>query len=99
MNTTSKRGKRISYTREFKIKIWEEMASAYIKDGIIVMSDIKRQSDQVILSLNNCQSDFIQFLERPCQKQELINEFVNSFHKFSQEFPDLRKDDQTKEEL
>jgi len=28
-----------------------------------------------------------------------VNEFVNSFNKFSFEFPDLRKDDQTKEEL
>ena len=42
---------------------------------------------------------FIQFLERQCQKQEKVIEFVNSFNKFSVEFPDLRKDDQTKEEL
>lgn len=38
-------------------------------------------------------------MERPCEKQEKINEFVLSFNKFSMEFPDLRKDDQTKEEL
>ena len=42
---------------------------------------------------------FIQFLERPCLKQEKINEFAQSLNMFSVEFPDLRKDDQTKEEL
>jgi len=42
---------------------------------------------------------FIQFLERTSANQEKVNEFVNSFNKFSYEFPDLRKDDQTKEEL
>jgi len=38
-------------------------------------------------------------LERPCSKQDKVNEFVQSFNKFSLEFPDLRKDDQTKDEL
>ena len=38
-------------------------------------------------------------MERPCEKQDKVNDFVNSFNQFSAEFPDLRKDDQTKEEL
>ena len=75
------------------------METLYIRDGMMTLSDIKRQKESVTDSLNLCQRQFIQFLERPCQKQEKINEFVLSFNKFSQEFPDLRKDDQTKEEL
>ena len=71
----------------------------YIRQSMAVLGDIKHQRDIVIDSLNNSQYKFIQFLERPCQKQEKITEFVQSFNKFSSEFPDLRKDDQTKEEL
>lgn len=96
---TSKRQKKISYTPAYKIKIWEEMQAAYIRQSMAALGDIKHQRDIVVDSLNNCQYKFIQFLERPCQKQEKISEFAASFNKFSSEFPDLRKDDQTKEEL
>lgn len=95
----SRKTKRVAYTRDHKIKIWEEMESGYIKEGILALSDIKRQRESLTDGLNGCQRQFIQFLERPCQKQEKVNEFVQSFNKFSLEFPDLRKDDQTKEEL
>ena len=53
----------------------------------------------MIECLNMCQNQFIQYLERECSKQELIDEYVRSFNQFSDEFPDLRKDDQTKDEL
>lgn len=75
------------------------MSIQYLKDGISVLTAIKRQRDSVVDNLNNCQGQFIGFLERPCEKQDKINDFVASFNKFSSEFPDLRKDDQTKEEL
>ena len=55
--------------------------------------------DSVTSNLNFCQSEFIQFLERPDSNQESITEFIKSFNQFSCEFPDLRQDDQTKEEL
>jgi hypothetical protein len=38
-------------------------------------------------------------LERTDDKQSKVNEFVQSFNQFSIEFPDLRKDEQTKDEL
>lgn len=75
------------------------MESAYIKEGILALSDIKRQRQSVTDGLNNCQRQFIEFLERPCNKQEKVYDFVQSFNTFSMEFPDLRKDDQTKDEL
>jgi radical SAM superfamily enzyme YgiQ (UPF0313 family) len=39
------------------------------------------------------------FLHRPDSKQVKIHDFIESFNKFSDEFPDLREDLQTKEEL
>ncbi len=38
-------------------------------------------------------------MERPDTKQQKVNDFIESFNKFSDEFPDLRDDEQTKEEL
>ena len=49
---------------------------SYIRQSMAVLGDIKHQRDIVIDSLNNSQYKFIQFLERPCQKQEKITEFV-----------------------
>ena len=96
---TSKRQRKIAYTPQYKIQLWEQMQASYIRQSMVALGDIKHQRDIVVDSLNNCQYKFIQFLERPCIKQEKITEFVLSFNKFSNEFPDLRRDDQTKEEL
>jgi hypothetical protein len=38
----SKKKNRVEYTREFKIKVLEEMESAYIREGMITLNDIKR---------------------------------------------------------
>lgn len=44
--------KKIDYTREYKIKIWETMETNYIKDGLMTISDIKRQRETVVDNLN-----------------------------------------------
>ena len=79
--------------------LWEEMELKYIKGGVMSINEIKKSRERMVENLNLCQADFITFLERPCEKQQRINEFVTSLNKFSEEFPDLRKDEQTKEEL
>ena len=66
---------------------------------MLTINAIKKLNESTVNSLNQCQNDFITFLERTDDKQQLITEFVNNFNQFSQEFPDLRQDDQTKEEL
>jgi hypothetical protein len=75
------------------------MTLDYFREGMITMNQIKKQNETVTDYLNMSQTEFIQFLERPDEKQEIVNEFINSYNQFSDEFPDLRQDDQTKEEL
>lgn len=53
----------------------------------------------VFEGFNDLQRRFIEFLDRPSNKQTKVNDFVNSFNRFTSEFPDLREDEQTKEEL
>ena len=50
-----KKMKKIDYTREYKINLWEEMETSYIKDGLMTISDIKRQRETVVDNLNQCQ--------------------------------------------
>ena len=50
----SKKQKKHLFTKEEKIKIWDEMNLAYIKDGVIALQDIKRQRDTVVDNLNSC---------------------------------------------
>ena len=66
---------------------------------MLTLSQIKKQMESVTGNLNFCQSEFIQFLERLDSNQDSVSEFIKSFNQFSSEFPDLRQDDQTKEEL
>jgi hypothetical protein len=91
--------KKREYTPEYKIYCWEQMISSYMKDGMLTLNQIKKQNESITDNLNFCQTEFIQFLERTDKKQESITDFVKNFNQFSNEFPDLRQDDQTKEEL
>lgn len=53
-NTMSKRGaKKPDYTREYKVKLWENMVLSYFKDGMYTMNELKCQNERVIESLNN----------------------------------------------
>lgn len=45
------------------------------------------------------QKKFLNFLHRCDNKQELLDQFVKDFNQFSDDFPDLREDNNTKEEL
>lgn len=98
-STSMKQRKKKEYSRDFKIQLWEEMCSSYLRDGMLTINAIKKLNESTVNSLNQCQNDFIAFLERNDEKQMLITEFVANFNQFSSEFPDLRQDDQTKEEL
>jgi antitoxin component YwqK of YwqJK toxin-antitoxin module len=49
---TSKKQKKIEYTRDFKIKLWEEMEISYFREGIMALGEIKKQNETVVDSLN-----------------------------------------------
>ena len=75
------------------------MSLNYFRTGMMTMSQIKKQGEAITDNLNMSQSELIQFLERPDDNQNVIQDFIDNFNQFAGEFPDLRQDDQTKEEL
>ena len=51
----SRKKNRVEYTRSYMTKLWEEMEVNYMRDGVMALSDIKRQRLSVTDNLNNCQ--------------------------------------------
>jgi len=37
----SMKGKKVEYTRDYKVKLWEQMILSYFKDGMMAMNEIK----------------------------------------------------------
>merc|ERR1719478_1532831 len=56
------------------------------------LSDFRR-------GVHGMQHRFLQYVDRIDDKQEKLDEFVRKFNAFSEEYPDMRKQDLTKEEL
>jgi len=52
LSLTTKRAKQQKYTKDYKRKIWEEMECTYIKEGMLTISDIKRQRESIVDNLN-----------------------------------------------
>lgn len=57
-----------------------------------VFKMIRKQRYFVFEGLSDSQRNYVEFLERPDNKQQKVLDFIESFNKFSEEFPDLRED-------
>ena len=80
-------------------KLWEDLISSYKSQMTTVFREARTQRERIKERLHDTQTCFMKMLHRPDNKQEKLDGFVSEFNKFSEEFPDLREDEQTKEEL
>ena len=64
-----------------------------------VFRNIRLQREQANIHNASLKMQFLEFLHCCDGKQDILDEFVKNFNDFSNEYPDLREDDQTKEEL
>jgi hypothetical protein len=48
---------------------------------------------------DHIQKQYLEFIHRPDTKQEKLEQFIKDFNEFSDQFPDLREDEATKDEL
>lgn len=51
------------------------------------------------IGLEEMKSRFLEFISRDDGTGEKLNQFIVSFNRFTEEFPELRPDQQTKDEL
>ena len=78
---------------------WKSNEKEYARNMIYVFKSISKQNNNIETGLDEIKRNFKDFLNRPDIKQDKLDHFIESFNKFTEEFPELRPDDQTKEEL
>ena len=64
-----------------------------------IFFNIRKNREVSFKQQADVQQKFLNFLHRSDDKQEHLNKFVADFNKFSDDFPDLREDEATKDEL
>ena len=77
---------------------WKEAELEYANNMTNLFKSVRRQNDSIIAGLEEMKSNFRDFLSKPDNKQEKLDHFIENFNKFTEEFPELRPDEQTKEE-
>jgi len=93
--------KQIILNDEMKVKLWKEFQLDYYRECLQVFRAIKKQRGHVFEGLTQMQAQFIDmYLARQDPNMNaLIQDFIDSYNKFSEEFPNLRQDPQTQVEL
>lgn len=82
-----------------KVNSWEDMLNSYFRDSLQSFNYLSKQR-RIILDLYiETESRFIDFICRETPYQKKVNEFVDSLNRFSEEYPDLRSNPETKVEL
>ena len=81
------------------IEMWRDLAKNYKGQMRRVFRNIRLQREQASIRQSELKMQFLEFLHTSDGKQAILDEFVKNFNSFSDEYPDLREDDQTKEEL
>lgn len=81
------------------MNIWEDIETKYIGRMRKSFNLYRTQRERIVNGLSKTQKYFVHFLNRPDAKQAKLDQFVYDFNKFSDDYPDLREDAQTKEEL
>lgn len=65
----------------------------------VIFRNVRVQREKQFKNQAAIQRKFLTFLHRLDNKQEILDNFVQTFNQFSDDYPDLREDDATKEEL
>jgi hypothetical protein len=85
--------------RPVLIKLWQDLSRHYRGQMKKIFRNVRRNREISFKSQADVQKKFLNYLHRSDNKQELLDQFVKDFNQFSDEFPDLREDNATKEEL
>ena len=81
------------------MNLWKKISTTYKLQMTQSLKKQRVQRENIQEYLHNVQSQFLTFLKRLDNKQEVLDKFIQEFNDFSDQYPDMREDDQTKEEL
>lgn len=78
---------------------WQSLEHDFVNDSRELFTWHRGHLADFRSGLHSIQRHFLDFLQRPDDKQSHVDNFVQEFNAFSEEYPDMRKQDTTKEEL
>lgn len=78
---------------------WEELQTDFTTSVRTLYTWHRTHLADFRSGLYGIQQRYLEFLQRPDDKQELVNQFVERFNRFTEEYPDMRKQESCKEEL
>ena len=79
--------------------LWKRISVTYKEQMMKVLKKQRVQRESIQQHLHNVQVQFLTFLKRLDGKQQVLDKFIQDFNDFSDQYPDMREDEQTKEEL
>ena len=82
-----------------KVNKWEEMLNDYFRQSMTSFMQLSQQRRRIVELYEDSQSRFVDFICREMPYQAKVAEFVDSFNRFSREYPELRSNPETKSEL
>lgn len=81
------------------LKVWQELSETYKGQMKKVFRHVRVQRERMTAGFDHIQKQYLEFVHRPDTKQEKLEQFIKDFNDFSDQFPDLREDESTKDEL
>lgn len=66
-----------------KINRWEEMLNSYFRENLVNFTQLTKQRRTILELYEDTQNRFLEFICRETPYQKRINEFVDSFNRFS----------------
>jgi hypothetical protein len=71
----------------------------YVNETTKVFKTVRRQQEMLECGLEEMKTRFLESIQKDDGMGEKLTQFIYSFNRFTEEFPELRPDKQTQEEL
>jgi len=75
------------------------MVNEYYSESLQRFNDLVKQRKRIFQLFSQTQTNFINFICREAPYQKRVSEFCDNFNRFSEQYPDLRGNDETRNEL
>jgi len=75
------------------------MLNTYFRENMKSFTSLSKQRRNILELYSQTQTQFIEYICRETPYQKRVTEFIESFNRFSEEYPDLRTNPETKVEL
>lgn len=81
------------------MNLWKKTSVSYKDQMMKSLGKQRVQRENIQQFFYNVETQYLTYLKRKDGKQQVLDTFIKEFNDFSDQYPDMREDDQTKDEL